>query len=91
MDELYLGGIGFIDAIFLPLFYILTFLTTFVATDLTGVLDGLVIVVAWLGFIHDPDIFPLYLTASLDILFFSWLVAGFLRLIFWIKNMIPFV
>lgn len=91
MNELYLSGLSFIDSIFLPLFYILTYSTDLVESDLTGLLDGVVLITAWFGFLHDPDIFPLYLSASLDLLFFSFFVSAFMRLIFWIKNIIPFV
>lgn len=91
MNELYLSGIGFVDGIFLPLFYLLGLVTSFVTTDATTALSGLAIVISWILFLHNTDIFPAYLIATLDIFLFSGFVSLGMRLLRWIMDVLPFV
>lgn len=91
MDDLYLGGIGFIDGIFLPLFFLLNLALDWVAVDTTTALGWAVLVFSWVAFLHDTDIFPLHLIATLDVFVFSGFVSLIMRLLRWIIDVIPFI
>lgn len=91
MNELYLSGIGFVDGIFLPLFYLLTLAATFVETDTSAALAGVSFLMGWVALLHNTDIFPLHFIATLDIFFFSGFVSLIMRLLRWIMDVLPFV
>lgn len=87
MNEFYLSGIAFINAIFEPLYY---FLELWVPPDITGSLDGVTTVMSWVGFLHDSSIFPLYFILTLDIFVVSFLASLVMRFLRWIMDIIPF-
>lgn len=96
MNNFYLSGIGFLDGLFLPVFY---FLGLWVPPDpeelsSLGVLDGLTIVMSWVGYLHDTSVFPLYFSLTLDLLVFSFLASLVLSFIRWVVgvagDIIPF-
>lgn len=91
MSELYLSGTGFIESLFLPLLYLLGQVVTLIPTDLTGVFDGVTLVMSWVALLHNTDIFPLYLILTFDIFLFSGFVSLVMRLLRWIIDVIPFV
>lgn len=87
MNEFYLAGIGFIDGIFLPVFYLLGL---FLPPDMTGAFTGVTIIMSWVAFLHDTSIFPLYFIVTLDILFVSFLASLVMRFVRWLIDVIPF-
>lgn len=91
MNDLYLSGIGFIDGVFLPLFYILDFALVLVPDDTTGLFDFAVLLASWVVFFHNTDIFPVFFFVTADILLLSFFVSLFMRLVRWIMSVIPFV
>lgn len=91
MNDLYLSGIGFIDAIFLPLFYIVNSFLVLVPDDTTALFDWAVIVVSWVAFFHNTDIFPAFFFITSDILVGSFFVSLFMQLVRWLMSVIPFV
>lgn len=91
MNDLYLTGIGFIDGIFLPLFYILNFMLTLVPDDTTALFDFVLLLVSWVAFFHNTDIFPVFFFVTADILLLSFFVSLFMKLLRWIIDVIPFL
>lgn len=92
MNNFYLSGIGFLDALFLPLFH---FLGLWVPPDpevlaAAGVMDGIIQIMAWVGYLHDTSVFPLYFSLSLDVLALSFLASVVMSLMKWIMDIIPF-
>lgn len=90
MNDLYLAGIGFIDSLFLPLFYLLGLAVSWVDTDPTDALGWATEVFSWVAFLHNTSVFPLHLIATLDIFLFSGFVSLVMRLLRWIIDVIPF-
>lgn len=92
MDNFYLSGVGFFDGLFLPLFY---FLGLWVPPDpealqAQGIMDGFITVMAWVGFLHDTSIFPLYFILTFDLLLFSFLASLVMAFLRWLMDVIPF-
>lgn len=87
MNDFYLNGVGFIDGIFLPLFY---FLGLWVPGDPAGAFVGVAIVMSWVGLLHDTTIFPLHFIITFDLLILSFLASMVMRFLRWLVDVIPF-
>lgn len=87
MNNFYLSGIGFINAIFEPLYF---FLGLWVPGDTTGAFVGVTLVMSWVGFLHDASLFPLHFIITLDLFFLSFLASLVMRFLRWLIEVIPF-
>jgi len=87
MIEMYLNICGVLAALFCPLYSFWTWIT--VAAVDTDALAGLVTFFSWVALFHDPNLFPLYVSLTLDIFILSFLVSLVMSFIRWIMDVIP--
>lgn len=92
MSNFYSSGIAFIDSIFLPLYY---FLGLWIPPDpellaAAGVMDGVLVVMMWVGYLHDASVFPIYFSLTFDVLVFSFLASLVMSFLRWIMDVLPF-
>ncbi len=94
MIEFYLAGLAWIDSLFQPLFFLLSFQVgsdSFDVAAIQSALGGVGTVMSWVGFLHNSDLFPVYFVVTLDIFILSFLVSIVMRFLRWIIDIIPFV